>query len=238
MRLIQKIDHGIRQVVFAIFWWFIDPLEPNRLYRQLVDEMDRNLDLSDPHRLLAPDNFNVLVNNTVFIKHSHVIKTIESTVRDRLQKYMAEKDYELPEPLLKLQIISSATISRRKAEIRCWFTPEVVETPKQARAQTYYVKVTEGEGQGLAWEIKPGNTYHIGRASNSDIYLPFDHISKRQATLYFMSNSRISIVDEGSANGTFIGDEEERIKGSRELQIGDQIKFCKLNPIVLTLTSE
>ncbi len=238
MRLIHKIDHQIRQTIFALFWWVVDPLEPNRLYRELVDVLDRNLDLSDPRRLLAPDHFSVLVNNKVFIKHTHVLRTIESTVRDRLQKYVADRDYELPEPLIKLQIISSATVSRRKAEIRCWFTPDTLEAPPETRPQTYYLKVTHGKGEGLSWAIKPGNTYHIGRASDSDIYLPFDHISKRQATLYFMSSLRISIVDEGSANGTFIGGEEERIRGSRELHIGDQIKFCKLSPIVLTLTSE
>jgi len=53
-----------------------------------------------------------------------------------------------------------------------------------------------------------------------------------------MPDAKITIVDEGSANGTFINNDENPIKGSLELKIGDQIKFCKTNPVVMTLSEK
>ncbi|MFQ5603617.1 MAG: FHA domain-containing protein [bacterium] len=238
MSLIRRIDHGIRKMLFSIFWWFIDPLEQERLYGELIDKLDRNLDAHDPEQLMAPDNYDVLVNNTVFIKHAHAIKKLETVMIDRLQKYVAEKDYELPRPKIKLQINSSATISKHKADIRCWFsTPEEEdESPKEAAK--IRLTVIDGEGKGLKWYLTPGTKYQIGRVSSAEICLPFEKISKNQASLHFVSKDKITLVDEGSTNGTYINDEDAPIKGRREISIGDKIRFCKLDPIIMTFTAE
>jgi hypothetical protein len=238
MSLINAIDHAMKNAIYSIFWWLIDPLEHERLYGQLVDVIERNLDAHDPSRLVAPDRFDVLVNNTIFIKHAHAVKKLEVALGDRLQKYVVNKDYELGFPKIKIQIISSATVSKRRAQIRHWFTAEDDENAG-GRAQTKYkLKVVSGEGEGMTWDILPGNTYHIGRVSTSDICLPFTNISKQQASLYFLADDKIKIVDEGSANGTFINDETEPIKGSRDLRLTDNIKLCKINPIMLTIIAE
>lgn len=238
MGLIKTIDHGLRKVIFSLFWWFIDPLEQDRLYGELVDTLERNLDANHPEKLLAPDNYDVLVNNKIFIKHAHSIRKLETYLQDRLQKYAADRDYELPQPRVKIRILSSATISRHKADIRCWFSEEEVVEPVKKSHKTYQLKVIQGNNKGTVWPLEPGNTYKIGRISTADIRLPYEKISKHHATLYFMADDRITIVDEGSANGTFIDDEEEAIKGSREVHIGSKIQFCKLDPIVLSLTVE
>jgi len=224
-------------LIFSIFWWFYDPLEQERLYGQLIDEMDANLDTHNPDELAAPDKFDVFVNNKVFIKHANSIARIETYIKDRLQKYVAEKDYVLPQPRIQLQIISSATVPKRKAEIRCWFSSGDAEAEEE-KAEKYSLKVLEGEGSGLAWELKPGNTYSLGRRKNADICLPYKNISKNHATLYFMSADTISIVDESSVNGTFINKEENPIKGSRNLKFGDKIKLCKVDPITMILSKE
>ena len=221
-----------------MFWWFLDPLEHERLYSQLVDVIERNLDATDPERLIAPDHFDVSVNNTVFIKHAHSIKRLETSVSDRLQKYVANKDYELSFPKIKIQIISSATVSKRKAQVRYWFSSEKDEKEINGAQKSFTLKITSGEGQGLSWNLKPGNTYKIGRLSTKDICLPFKNISKNQASLHIISEEDIKIVDEESANGTFINDEEDPINESRNLHLTDKIRFCKLNPIILALTAE
>ncbi|MBC8185846.1 FHA domain-containing protein [candidate division KSB1 bacterium] len=239
MGLINTIDHALKNLIYSLFWWFIDPLEHERLYGQLVDVIERNLDANDPERLVAPDNFDVTVNNKIFIKHAHSIKKLETVVGDRLQKYVANKDYELSFPKIKILIISSATVSKRNAQIRCWFSTDEDEGGGiGAQQRKYTLKVISGDGQGLSWDLKPGNTYNIGRLSALDICLPFDNISKNHASLYFLSEDNIKLVDEGSANGTFINDETDPIKDSRELQLTDKIKFFKINPIVLTLFAE
>jgi hypothetical protein len=238
MGLINTIDHGLKNLIYSLFWWLIDPLEHERLYGQLVDVIERNMDANDPDRLVAPDNFDVTVNNKIFIKHAHSIKKLEITVGDRLQKYVANKDYELSFPKIKIQIISSATVSKRKAQINCWFSTDEADDEVGAKQRKYTLKVISGEGKGLSWDLKLGNTYKIGRLSTLNICLPFNNISKNHASLYFLSEDNIKIVDEGSANGTFINDEVEPIKDSRQLQIIDRIKFCKINPIVLTFAAE
>ncbi len=238
MGLINRIDHATKNIIYSMFWWFIDPLEHERLYGQLVDVIERNLDANDPERLVAPDHFDVSVNNTVFIKHAHSIKKLEAAVQDRLQKYVANKDYELSQAKIKIQIISSATVSKRKAQVRYWFSSEDDDSEIGTRQKRYTLRVISGEGLGMSWDLKPGNTYDIGRLSTSDISLPYQNISKKQASLYFLSEKDIKIVDEGSANGTFINEEQNPVKGSRELRLTDRIRFCKVNPIILALAAE
>lgn len=236
MSAIRAIDQGVKKVVFSLFWWFINPLEKDRLFNQITDEIERRIDVTNPRKILAPDSFEVLVNNTVFIKHAHAIKTLESVLKDRLQQYVADRDYELNRPRIQLQILSSATISKRKAEIRCWFSAADEHADAAApKAARFELKVVDGEGAGTSWPLMPGNTYKIGRHPASHICLPHDKISKHHATLYCVSENAITIVDEGSANGTFIADEPERIQGSREIKVGDKIRFCKRDPIIVTL---
>jgi len=238
MGLINTVDHLINKFIFSLFWFFIDPLDRERLFNQLKDTMDRNVDASNPYKLIAPDNYEILINNKIFIKHAHSIAKLETVLIDRLQRYTADIDYELQQPRIKLQILSSATISRHKSDIRCWFSSGEDKTDAATDHKRYQLTVIEGEGKGTSWEIAPGNTYQIGRISTADICLPYDNISKNQATLFFVSENDITIVDEGSANGTFIDDVPELIKGSHEIKIGSKIQFCQLNPIVLTLLVE
>ena len=238
MSLINRIDYAIKNIIYSLFWWFLDPLDQERLYGQLVDAIERNLDANDPARLVAPDNFDVSVNNTIFIKHAHSIKKLETVVQDRLQKYLANKDYELAHPKIKIQIISSATVSKRRAQIRCWFSDEEDESEIEVKQKKFFLKILSGEGKGKTWNLIPGNTYNIGRLSSLDICLPYQFISKKQAALHFLSEDNIKIVDQGSANGTFINNEKDPITGSRELRLNDKIKFGKLNPIILTLSAE
>ncbi|MBN2008991.1 DUF3662 domain-containing protein [candidate division KSB1 bacterium] len=238
MSLITAIDHAIKNVVYSIFWWFLDPLEHERLYGQLVDALERNIDANNPERLLAPDNFDVSVNNTIYIKHAHSIKKLETAVADRLQKYVANKDYEITQPRIKVQIISSATVSKRRIQIRCWFSVEETLEETSVQRKKYTLTILAGDGKGLSWNVSPGIMYKIGRLSTLDICLPYDNISKHHASLYFLSDSDIKLVDEGSANGTFINNEEQPIKGSREIQLTDRIRLCKLNPIILAIKPE
>jgi hypothetical protein len=234
MSVINTIDHGVKKAVYSIFWSFIDPLESDRLYGQLVDVLERNLDANDPEKITAPDRFQVTVNNTVFIKHAHAIKKLEAIVRDRLQKYVANKDYELSQPRIELQIISSATVSAKKAEILCWFSSE--ENEDKSQTKTFTLKVHSGEGKDLSWALQPGKTYQVGRLSTSEICLPYQNVSKNQCTIFIQADGRIKLEDKGSTNGTFINDEKEPVKGSREIGLNDRIQLCRVNPIMLNLT--
>jgi len=239
MSAIRSIDQSIRTLVFSIFWWLVDSLDKDRVFGQLKDSIERNLDVNNPNKIVAPDNYEILVNNKVFIKHAHSIKKLESVLSDLIQKYVADNDYELHQPRVNLRILSSATISRRKADIRCWFSAEESLREHAAESQaTYVLQITQGDGQGQRWSLVPGNTYKIGRASTAEICLPFERISKTHATLYFLSDNKLTIVDEGSGNGTFVDDEQTRIVGSRELSPGSKVRLCSVDSITLTFSVE
>ncbi|KAA3613747.1 MAG: FHA domain-containing protein [Calditrichaeota bacterium] len=235
MSVSKNIDSNVKKSVYGIFWRFLDPLDQERLFGELKDVIDRNLDITDPDRIIAPDHFDIAVNNNVFIKHARHIKKIEQNTIDRIHKYIVEKDYVLNTAKIALQITSSSTVSAKKIDIQSTISPE--EQEPQNLTQCYF-KIIQGEGTGATWHLSPGETYKIGRISSAHICLPYQNISKHQATLYFISETRMTIVDEGSANGTFINDETEPVKGSREFQPGDFIKFCKKDPVIMTLTIE
>ncbi len=237
MGIIRTIDQGIRSVIFALFWWLIDPLDKDRLLGQIKDTIERSIDINNPEKTISPDNFEIQVNNKVFIKHAHSNKQLEAVLADHIQRYVADNDYELFRPRITVQILSSATMSKRKADIRCWFSSEETSPAIAQAVSRLHLEVIAGEGKGLRWELTPGNTYKIGRSSTANICLPFDNISKTQATLYYLDPDKITLVDEGSANGTYIDDETERISGSRALSVGTKINLCKMDPVILTLSS-
>lgn len=235
MSVSKNIDSSVKKGVYGIFRRLVDPLDQERLFAEIQDAIDRNLDITDPDRIIAPDQFDVAVNNNVFIKHARHIQKIEQNTIERIHKYIVERDFVLNTAKIKLQITSSSTVAAKKIEIESTISPEEKE---QTQLRRYVFKVIDGEGAGSIWHLKPGQTYKIGRISTADICLPFQNISKQQATLYFVSESKITIVDEGSTNGTFINDETEPLQGSRSVKPGDVIKFCKKDPVILTLTIE
>jgi hypothetical protein len=238
MGVINTVDFAIKKALYLIFWRFIDPLESDRLYSQLVDVLERNLDASDPEKLVAPDHFQVFVNNAIFIKHAHSINKLATLVRDRMQKYVANKDYELQQPKIALEITSSATVSKKNADIRCWFSSEDAEGESKVRQKPLTLKVISGKGTGNSWDLQLGKTYVIGRFPTCDICLPFKNISKTQAAFSILADGKIKLTDEGSTNGTFINDERAPVKGSRIILQTDKIQLCKAEPIVLVFLNQ
>lgn len=235
MSVSKNIDSSVKKGVYGIFRRLVDPLDQDRLFAEIKDTIDRNLDITDPDRIIAPDQFDIAVNNNVFIKHARHIEKIEQNIIERIHKYVVERDFVLNTAKIKLQITSSSTVAAKKIEIESAISPEEKEPTQQKRM---LLKIIDGEGAGLSWPLTTGQTYKIGRISTADICLPYQNISKQQATLYFVSGSKITIVDEGSTNGTFLNNETTPLQGSRAVKPGDVIQFCKKDPVILTLTIE
>jgi len=62
----------------------------------------------------------------------------------------------------------------------------------------------------------------VGRASQSDITLNYEDVSRDHAALW-IQEGQLYIRDEGSTNGTWVN--EERIVAARALQPGDQVRI-------------
>lgn len=65
----------------------------------------------------------------------------------------------------------------------------------------------------------------VGRARGTDIWLPFDDVSKYHAFFTLERGVAVSITDAGSTNGTFVGSERLPPRVARPLATGDIISF-------------
>lgn len=236
MSITKAANRRVNSIIFSLFNRFIDPLNKNRLLGQLKDTIDRHLKVNNPNKILAPDEFEVVVNNRVFIRHAQTIGELESALANEIRKFTADRNYRILQPKVKLEILPSTNMSRYRVDVRHGFSSSKDSKEKLKTDNKYILKMLDGKHIGRTWQLEPGNTYSVGRVSTADICLPFDNISKIQATLYFLADDKISIVDEGSANGTFIDNEKAKITGSRTLRPGSKIRFSKKNPIVLTIS--
>ena len=70
MGLINIIDHAIKNVIYSMFWWFLDPLEHERLYSQLVDVIEEiaGVKLKRSYNLDAPKGVRGRSSDNTLIK--------------------------------------------------------------------------------------------------------------------------------------------------------------------------
>jgi pSer/pThr/pTyr-binding forkhead associated (FHA) protein len=67
----------------------------------------------------------------------------------------------------------------------------------------------------------------IGRGAGSDVRLPDPSVSHRHATLH-AQGAEFVVVDEGSTNGTFVGDVRVAPRTSRIVRSGDMVRIGRL----------
>jgi hypothetical protein len=75
------------------------------------------------------------------------------------------------------------------------------------------------------------NPYHliyIGRASNCDIILAHDSVSKLHASLSVKGTDVAEISDVGSRNGTFLGGERLKQGQAAQLRAGDELAIGRI----------
>lgn len=77
-------------------------------------------------------------------------------------------------------------------------------------------------GEPSEFPLAEGTTASIGRASNNDIFIPEQHVSRNHAVIDFLDGIFI-LRDLDSANGTFVNDEQ--VKGTYPLSSGDEIRL-------------
>ncbi len=86
--------------------------------------------------------------------------------------------------------------------------------------------------------LAEGATASIGRLPENDIHIPEQHVSRQHAVISYQ-NGVFVIKDLGSANGTFINDETERITQPFPLMDGDRIRlFVPVLTFAATATQE
>jgi hypothetical protein len=87
---------------------------------------------------------------------------------------------------------------------------------------------------------KAGNPFpdriSIGRATNCDVVLRLSYVSKLHAHVV-TEGERVSLVDQGSANGTEVNGEALKPQVERAVKVGDKVKLGRLELALLDAES-
>lgn len=129
--------------------------------------------------------------------------------------------------ILLLLIIIGVALSKRKkvasVEAETGFVAPTSLTEKSTAYSFGNIKATAGELAGKIFPITEKGL-NIGRGSGNDISLSIDTVSRRHAWIGPVAGE-ITVKDFGSANGTFVNDEQ--VINSRILRPGDIIRLTK-----------
>jgi hypothetical protein len=92
------------------------------------------------------------------------------------------------------------------------------------------LRILSQPGAGQFIELgSSGQTVMLGTdPSRSDVVLDDGTVSGLHAKLKLNADRTVWVTDEGSSNGTWIGDSDLRVAGQAELRLGDQIQFGTL----------
>ncbi len=102
--------------------------------------------------------------------------------------------------------------------------------------RTTHVHTGESGPPLPAWLVRPlrkrpdspyPDRFGIGRAPNCDVVLRFAIVSKLHAHIH-VTTEGFELTDNGSSNGTFMGDSRLRPGVRRSIALGDEVRFGTL----------
>lgn len=214
--------------------WIYSSVNQDRLIQRLSETIDKNLQ-KDRGAFIAPDRFEVYVNNSVFqeAKHASKIRPLEENLANAVKRHIETQGYAVFQPEFSVILKADALLDKRDINLRCLFS-EGDELVYLERKKQFVLSIISGTGLGQSWTLVPSNVYIIGR-ENADIEIDQDTVSMHHAKLEVSRDGKITITDTGSQNGTFVDDEETSITQPRALKSGNRFQLCRLNPVVFKL---
>ncbi len=87
----------------------------------------------------------------------------------------------------------------------------------------------QGDQEESSWPLRGDSTIGIGRSFTNDVILPDSSISRRHSMLQVDGDCNYTILDMGSANGTFVN--RKMIQGPTLLHSGDTISLGSIKLI-------
>lgn len=104
---------------------------------------------------------------------------------------------------------------------------ELTTTPAKPKGSEVFIARFELQGsrKDRRLEFPASGRLSVGRATGSDLVIDDVSVSKIHASLVIGSESRLSVADTGSTNGTFINDERIAYGKAPQLADGDKVKF-------------
>jgi putative serine protease PepD len=99
-------------------------------------------------------------------------------------------------------------------------------TAERTGAEPVRLTIRSGEARGTTATVEAGRIV-IGRADDCDLTVPDDvKVSRRHAAVERLADGRISVVDLGSSNGTFLNGrrvQSAEVEGRAQIQVGDTV---------------
>ena len=235
-RIKKAFQQGFRMIYSS--------LDVERLYDELQDALcnPNNQRNQKSGKTIAPDRFDVFVNNAVYNKtfrgDQQKLEKLQYALEQELANRAREVGLSIINPRMRIQIIASANL--RPSEIKVLArVSEGDEIATQIKTPGFVLNVIKAEEKHQPWKLEPGNSYLIGRsADNCDIYISQKTVSRVHALIEVSISGELYLMDKGSTHKTYINQELEPIHGKVKLESGSYIRLGKLNPVVLKIEKQ
>jgi hypothetical protein len=193
---------------------FPSDLEPAQIARKLVATMEARTQ-SIESTMIAPDRYAVYVNPVDYLRLFPHKSYLEGEWSALLADVAGRVGIRFASGSPHVELHEGAGVVAGAIEI------EVQDGEKSRQPAEFVLQVIKGMPLGEQFRVT-GAT-RVGRNRQCDIFLVDPSVSRNHA-LFDVHDGRLTIVDEGSSNGTFVNG--ERV-GRRALQPGDVVALGK-----------
>ena len=221
MGLLDKFEKGVERAVNGVFArTFKSGVQPVEIASALRRELDERAAVLARGRTLVPNHFTVALSPD---DHARLVEW-EDALADELAAAATEhadkQRYAFVGPVtVTLQRDDSLEVGLLDVSSQ---TVKGAVAPLTGRGSTSGRPVVEVDGRAF---VLTGPVTTLGRGSDADIVLDDTGVSRHHAELRVDASSGrtvLSVLDLGSTNGTFVGDEQI---SHQALQAGDVVSL-------------
>ncbi len=221
MGLLDKFEKGVERAVNGVFArTFKSGVQPVEIASALRRELDERAAVLGRGRTLVPNHFTVTLAPD---DHDRLVEWVDALADELAAAVTQHADtqrYAFVGPVtVTLQREESLDVGLLDVSSR---TVKGAVAPLTGNGPTSGRPVIEVDGQAF---VLTGAVTTLGRGSEADIVLDDTGVSRRHAELRVNASSGrtvLSVLDLGSTNGTFVGDEQI---AHQALQAGDVVSL-------------
>lgn len=188
MGLLDSIEKGLERAVNGAFArTFRSGLQPIELSAALKRELDANAAVVARDRVLVPNVFTLVLNDTDHARMSRLGNALQQELLGVIHEHARSHGYQFPGPV-RLQLTASSTLAVGQLDV----------TSETSQGQVEWVPVLEANGK--RYRLRTGPNI-LGRGTEATIDLGDSGTSRQHAEVVW-DGHHARLADLGSTNGT------------------------------------
>jgi pSer/pThr/pTyr-binding forkhead associated (FHA) protein len=194
-------------------------------------------------RRIAPNRLKVLFTyEETSVLSPQYIEAVGKELTATLYEYINNRRYETHGPI---EVTAERDLFAKSTTVRALFDGDPISNPNKEGTQAAPASREEdvrkasfitADGRNYTVELRTqGAPAYIGRAAGNAIRIDDDNVSRLHCSLSLRSGGAVMIADVGSANGTYVNEQQLGKDEARLLKPGDVIAVgdCKLTVSVI-----